>query len=105
MPHVKMTLQGINRFMVIFVPADDVQALSPSGSRFPLRIYERTDKPRCKDITSNDVALLRLMLYHQSGIRFVMPKIREKGQGWITPAFGGHLTFLKMSKINTVETT
>ncbi len=34
MPHVEMTLQGINRFMVIFVPANEMQALSPSDSRF-----------------------------------------------------------------------
>lgn len=27
MPHVEMTLQGINRFMVVFVPAHEMQAL------------------------------------------------------------------------------
>ncbi len=27
MPHVVMTLQGINRFMVVFVPAHEMQAL------------------------------------------------------------------------------
>jgi hypothetical protein len=27
MPHVEMTLQGINRFMVVFVPANEMQAL------------------------------------------------------------------------------
>lgn len=57
----------------------DMQALSPSGSLFLLRIHERPDKPRCNDIIPNDVSPLRLMRYHQSGIRFVMPKIRDKG--------------------------
>jgi hypothetical protein len=56
-----------------------MQALSPSGSRFLLRMHERPDKPRCNDITPNDVSPLRLIVYHQSDIRFVMPKIRDKG--------------------------
>lgn len=101
MPHVEMTLQEINRFMVISVPAHDMQALSPSGSRLPLKIHERPDKPRCNDITPDDVAPLRLMLYHQSGIRFVMPKIRENGARLERSSLGGHLTFLKISKAKT----
>jgi hypothetical protein len=31
----------------------------------------------------------------------LLPEIGEKGEGWISPAFGGHLTFLKISKAKT----
>lgn len=57
----------------------DVQALFPSGSRLLLRMHERPDKPHCNDITPDDVSPLRLIVNHQSGIRFVMPKIKDKG--------------------------
>ncbi|QFQ10599.1 hypothetical protein C1N69_18720 [Enterobacter sichuanensis] len=34
----------------------------------------------------------------------LLSKIREKGKGWISPAFGGHLTFLKISRIRGTQT-
>jgi len=30
-------------------------------------------------------------------------EIRQKWKGWISPAFGGHLTFLKMSRIRGTQ--
>lgn len=33
----------------------------------------------------------------------LLSKIREKGKGWISPAFGGHLTFLKISRMRGTQ--
>jgi len=30
--------------------------------------------------------------------------MREEGKGWISPAFDGHFTFLKMSRIRGTQT-
>jgi hypothetical protein len=37
-------------------------------------------------------------------MRLVLSKNREEGKGWISPAFDGHLTFLKMRRIRGTQT-
>ncbi|OKB56350.1 hypothetical protein A9F06_25770 [Klebsiella pneumoniae] len=35
---------------------------------------------------------------------YILSKMREEGKGWISPAFDGHFTFLKMSRIKGTQT-
>ncbi len=55
--------------------------------------------------TKQKLFLIVLTLNNEppTGIRLVLAKFRKKGKGWISPAFGGYLTFLKMSKISGTQ--
>lgn len=74
---------------------------------FPLFFIKHRQKLVCMclaiNITRHKLFLNVLTLNNEppTGIRLVLSKFRMKGKGWVSPAFGGHLTFLKMNKTKT----